>query len=117
MQILIAFLTGGAICAAVQILIDTTKLTPARILTGLVVLGVVLGAAGVYAPFLNFAQMGASVPLCGFGNALAQGVKKAVDEDGLVGVLKGPLSSGAAGITAAYICGLVASLFTKSKDK
>ena len=117
MDYLKAFLVGGAICAVGQILMDTTKLTPARILVSFVVIGVVLGAVGVYEPLANWAGAGASVPLTGFGYTLAKGTKQAVEEQGLMGALTGPLSSGAAGITAAMLCGLLASLLTKPKEK
>jgi len=117
MDYLKAFLVGGAICAVGQILMDTTKLTPARILVSFVVIGVVLGAVGVYEPLAKWAGAGASVPLTGFGYTLAKGTKQAVEEQGLMGALTGPLSSGAAGITAAMLCGLLASLLTKPKEK
>lgn len=117
MDFLKAFLIGGAICVAGQILIDTTKLTPARILVLFVVAGVVLSAVGVYAPFSKWAGAGANVPLTGFGNVLAQGTNDAVKEDGLLGALTGPLSSGSAGITSALLCGLIASIVAKPKEK
>lgn len=112
-----AFLVGGIICVFGQILIDKTKLTPARILTGYVVVGVLLSAIGVYQPLLDFAGAGASVPLSGFGNLMAQGVKEAVDKEGALGILKGALTAGSAGITAAIVFSLVASLFSGSKEK
>ena len=96
-----AFLVGGVLCAAGQILIDKTKLTPARILTAYVVTGVILGAVGVYEPFAKWAGAGATVPLLGFGNVLAQGVKKAVAESGLLGAFTGGFTSAAGGICAA----------------
>ena len=117
MQYLIAFVVGGAICVIGQILIDKTKLTPARILVGYVVVGVILGALGIYEPLLKFAGAGASVPLSGFGNLLAKGVREAVNENGLLGVLLGGLKSTAAGITAAIVFGLLASVICKAKDK
>ena len=117
MDYLNAFWVGGLICAAAQILIDLTKLTPARILTGCVVLGVILSALGVYEPLANFAGAGASVPLAGFGNLMAQGVRSAVDNEGALGVLTGGISSAAAGITAAVILGVVAALLGKSRLK
>lgn len=117
MQYLYAFITGGIICVIGQILIDKTKLTPARILTGYVVAGVLLSAVGVYKPLSDFAGAGANVPLCGFGHVLAQGVKTAVDQYGAIGILKGPLTAGSAGITAAIVFALLASLFSKSKEK
>ncbi len=112
-----AFAVGGLICTAVQVLIDRTGLTPGRILVMLVTLGVILTAAGVYGPLAEWAGAGATVPLCGFGYAMAEGVRKAVAEDGLMGVLTGPLTAGAAGITAAMLCGLAASLVAKPKEK
>lgn len=112
-----AFLVGGAICVVGQILMDTTKLTPARILVSFVTVGVVLGAVGAYEPLVKWAGAGASVPLTGFGYTLARGTKQAVEEQGLIGALTGPLTSGAAGITAAILCGLLASLLTKPKEK
>lgn len=112
-----AFIFGGLICVIGQLLIDLTGLTPAKILVSFVVLGVLLGALGLYKPFAEFAGSGANVPLTGFGNLLAQGTKKAVEEKGFLGILSGPLTSGAVGITAAFISGLIVSLFTKSKSK
>lgn len=117
MEFLKAFLVGGLICVVGQILIDTTKLTPARILVLFVVLGVVLGAVGLYEPLSKWAGAGANVPLTGFGNVLAQGTKKAIKEDGLLGIITGPLSSGAAGITAAMLSGLAVSFIAKPKEK
>ena len=112
-----AFLVGGAICLIGQLLIDFTKLTPARILVSYVVAGVVLGALGWYQPLINFAGAGASVPLTGFGALLAKGVKEAVRENGFIGILTGGLSETAAGIATAVLAGLVVSLLFKSKDK
>lgn len=112
-----AFLIGGLICAIGQILIDNTKLTPAKILVAFVVLGVILGGIGVYEPIVEFASSGATVPLTGFGYTLAKGTKEAIAQQGLLGVLTGPLSAGAAGITAAVLCGLIVSWVTKPKDK
>lgn len=117
MEYIYAFLVGGLLCAIGQILIDYTKLTPARILVAYVVAGVFLGAIGVYKPIIDFAGGGASVPLTGFGYLLADGVKKAVDENGFIGIFTGALSSGAAGITAAMIFALIAALIFKSKNK
>lgn len=117
MDYLKAFIIGGAFCLIGQILIDKTKLTPARILVSYVVAGVILGAIGVYEPLVEFAGAGASVPLTGFGNNLAKGVREAVDKDGFIGVLTGGLKSTAGGITAAIIAGLLASLLFKAKDK
>ena len=112
-----AFLVGGLICGIVQLLIDKTALTPARILVGLVVTGVVLGAVGLYEPLWNFAKEGAGVPLLGFGANMVKGVKEAVDEQGLIGVLTGPMTAAAGGITAAMLCGVAASVVAKPKDK
>ena len=111
------FCAGGLICVAGQILIDRTKLTPARILVGFVVLGVFLSAVGIYEPFAQWAGCGATVPLTGFGNVLVQGTKEKIDEMGWMGILTGPLSSGAVGITAAMLSGFVISLIAKPKSK
>ncbi len=112
-----AFLVGGALCAVGQVLIDYTKLTPARILVAYVVAGVVLGGLGWYQPLIDFAGAGASVPLTGFGSLLAKGVREAVEKDGLLGVLSGGLTASAAGITAAMVFGLLAALIFKPKSK
>ena len=112
-----AFLVGGLFCVVGQVLIDKTKLTPARILVGYVVTGVLLGALGLYQPILDFAGAGASVPLCGFGATLAKGVKEAIDEGGALGILTGGLKATAAGITAAILFGLLAGILFKPKDK
>lgn len=112
-----AFLVGGIICAVGQVLIDYTKLTPARILTGFVVLGVILSALGLYKPVVDFAGAGATVPLMGFGHLLAEGVRKAVDEDGFIGVLTGGLKSASGGITASLVFGFIAALVFRQKDK
>lgn len=112
-----AFLIGGLLCLIGQILIDKTQLTPARILVCYVVMGVFLGAVGVYKPLVEFAGAGATVPLTGFGYNLAKGVKEAVDKDGFLGILTGGLKATAGGITAAVTCGLLASLIFKAKDK
>ena len=117
MDYLKAFLVGGLLCLIGQILIDKTKLTPARILVGYVVAGVVLGAVGVYKPLVEFAGAGASVPLTGFGYNLAKGVKEAVAEDGFLGIFTGGLKATAGGITAAIAAGLLASLLFRAKDK
>ena len=117
MQYLWAFLIGGAICAVAQIFIDKTKLTPARILVGCVVLGVFLSAIGVYGPLKEFAGAGASVPLLGFGHSLAEGVREAVRNEGLLGVLKGGLTATAGGIAASMVFAFLASVFFKSKSK
>ena len=112
-----AFAVGGAFCLIGQILIDKTKLTPARILVGYVVIGVLLGAIGIYKPLTEFAGAGATVPLTGFGYNLAKGVKEAVDQDGFLGIFTGGLKSCAAGIAMAIFAGLVVSLIFKPKDK
>lgn len=112
-----AFITGGLLCAAGQILIDKTKLTPARILTVYVVAGVILGALGLYQPLVDWAGAGATVPLTGFGNTLARGVKKAVTENGLLGVFTGGFTASAAGICAAVFFGFIAAVIFKSRDK
>ena len=117
MDYLKAFLVGGLLCLIGQILIDKTKLTPARILVGYVVAGVVRGAVGVYKPLVEVAGAGASVPLTGFGYNLAKGVKEAVTENGFLGIFTGGLKATAGGITVAVTAGLLASLIFKPKDK
>ena len=117
MDYILSFLIGGAICTIGQIIIDKTKLTPARILVGYVVIGVLLGAIGLYEPFLEFAGAGASVPLSGFGNLLAKGVREAIDRDGFIGIFTGGLKACAGGITAAVFFGLIAAIIFKAKDK
>lgn len=117
MDYLKAFLIGGLLCLIGQILIDKTKLTPARILVSYVVAGVLLGAIGVYPPLAEFAGAGATVPLTGFGNNLAKGVREAVGQDGFLGIFTGGLKASAGGITAAILAGLIASLLFKAKDK
>lgn len=117
LDIIKAFLVGGAFCAVGQLFIDYTKLTPARILTGYVVAGVFLSAVGLYEPLVKFAGAGATVPLTGFGHLLADGVKTAISEDGFLGIFTGGLTSSAGGITAAILFGLVAALIFKQKDK
>jgi len=117
MDYLKAFLLGGILCAVGQILIDKTKLTPARILVLYVVSGVALGALGLYQPLVEWGGAGATIPLTGFGNTLAKGVKEAVSEDGLLGALTGGLKASAGGITAAVFFGLLAAVFFKPKDK
>ena len=111
------FVVGGLFCVLGQVLIDRTKLTPARILTAYVVAGVILGAVGVYEPLIKWAGAGATVPLTGFGYSLAEGVKKAVDKDGALGILTGGLTATAGGIAAAVLFGFVFSLFSKPSDK
>jgi stage V sporulation protein AE len=117
MEYVKAFLVGGFLCLIGQILIDKTKLTPARILVSYVVLGVVLGGIGVYQKLIEFAGAGASVPLTGFGANLAKGVKEAVDEQGFLGIFTGGLKACAGGIAAAITAGLIASLLFKARDK
>ncbi len=112
-----AFIFGGLLCMIGQIVIDKTKLTPARILVSYVVIGVLLGAIGVYKPFVEFAGAGATVPLTGFGYNLAKGVKEAIQEQGFLGILTGGLKACSGGITAAVTAGLLASLIFKPKDK
>ena len=117
MEYLKAFLVGGAICAAGQVLIDRTRLTPARILTAYLLTGLLLGALGLYQPLVEFAGAGATVPLSGFGYVVAEGVKKAVEEQGLLGAVTGPLTAAAGGIGAAVLFGLLASLAARPHDK
>lgn len=117
MEYLRAFAVGGLICVAGQLLIDLTRLTPARIMVLFVTAGVVLGALGIYGPLAEFAGAGATVPLCGFGNLLAEGVRTAVDEKGLLGAMTGGVTAGAAGITAAVVFGFLAALLAKPGDK
>lgn len=117
MNYLYAFLIGGALCIPAQILLDKTKLTNARILTGYVVAGVILSGIGLYMPLVDFATAGATVPLTGFGFSLVKGVREAVDKDGLFGALYGGLSGTAAGISASLFFALIWSLFFKSKQK
>lgn len=117
MEYLKAFVVGGGLCLLGQFLIEYTKLTPARILVGYVVTGVVLGGIGLYQPLVDFAGAGATVPLSGFGNLLATGVRKAVEEKGLLGVLTGGLTAAAGGISAAVLFGLLAALLFKPGDK
>ncbi len=112
-----AFVVGGLICVVGQILIDLTKMTPAKILVAFVVVGVVLGAAGVYGPLADWAGAGATVPLTGFGYALAKGTREAIAEQGASGILTGAFTAASGGVTAAVICGVIASLATKSKEK
>ena len=112
-----AFLVGGLICVVGQLLIDCTKLTPARILVSFVVLGVILGGIGIYQPLVEWAGAGATVPLTGFGNTLVQGTKEVIRENGALGILTGPLSSASVGITVAMVCGLIVSFITKPKSK
>ncbi len=117
MDYVLAFVVGGLLCVVGQLLIDLTKLTPARILVAYVVLGVILSAVGVYEPFVNWAGAGASVPLTGFGHLLAKGVLEDVQKFGLLGAFTGGLRASAAGISAALFFGLIVALIFKPKDK
>ena len=117
MEYVIAFITGGLLCFIGQILIDKTKLTPARILVGYVVAGVILGGAGIYNQIVDFAGAGATVPLTGFGYTLAKGVTETINSDGFIGILTGGLRATAGGITAAITFVIIASLLFKPKDK
>lgn len=110
-----SFVVGGIICAIVQVIINKTKLTPGRIMVGLVCLGVILGAIGLYQPFADWAGCGATVPLLGFGNNLWKGMKEPIGESGVLGLFKGGFTSGAVGISGALIFGYLASLIFKSK--
>ena len=117
MEYLKAFLVGGGLCLIGQILIDKTKLTPVRILVSYVVIGVLLGALGIYPALVEFAGAGATVPLTGFGNTLAKGVRESISEDGFLGIFTGGLKAAAGGITAAIVAGLTASILFRPKDK
>ena len=117
MEYVNAFWVGGLICVVGQLLIDLTKLTPARIMVVFVTGGVVLGAVGLYGPLVEFAGCGATVPLLGFGWALSEGVRKAVQEDGLLGAFTGGFTAGAAGTAAAVFIGYVSALLAKPRDK
>ena len=117
LSILKAFLVGGGLCVIGQVFIDYTKLTPARILVTYVVMGVVLTGLGIYGPLVDFAGAGATVPLTGFGYSLANGVKEAVNEQGLIGAITGGLTATAGGITAAIVSGLIMALLFRSGDK
>ena len=117
MEYVWAFVIGGAFCVVGQLLIDLTKLTPARILVSYVVAGVILGAVGVYEPLIEIAGGGATVPLTGFGSLLAKGVKRAVDQHGLIGAFLGGFTASAAGISAAIFFGLLAAVCFKSGSK
>lgn len=112
-----AFLIGGLICVIGQLLIDLTKLTPAKILVLFVCLGVLLGGLGLYDKLVDFAGAGATIPLTGFGNALANGVKKAIVEQGFLGIVTGGLTACAGGVTVAVVSGLIVALFARSKEK
>ncbi len=117
MDFVYAFLIGGLLCAIGQVLIDYTKLTPARILVAFVVSGVILSALNLYKPIMDFAGAGASVPLTGFGHLLAEGVRKGVTEKGILGIFTGGLTAASGGISAAIIFGLAVSLIFNPKDK
>ena len=117
MEFLKAFICGGLLCAVGQILIDKTQLSPARILTGYVVAGVLLGALGIYEPIVEWGGAGATVPLTGFGYNLAKGVKQAVQKDGILGALTGGFEAAAGGIAAAVLFGFLAAVVFKPKDK
>lgn len=117
MDFLKAFIIGGLICLIGQILIDNTKLTPGKILVGYVVAGVILTAIGLYGPIKEFAGAGATVPLTGFGYTLVEGTKKAIQEQGLIGALTGPLTSCSGGVMAALLSGVIVSFMTKPKSK
>lgn len=117
MNYVIAFLVGGAVCALVQILMEKTRLMPGRIMVLLVVSGAVLSFLGIFTPFLEFSGAGASVPLLGFGHVLMEGVKEAVEEQGILGLFTGGFKAGAAGTASALIFGYIASLLFKPKMK
>lgn len=117
MDYLKAFVVGGIICALAQILMDKTKMLPGRIMVLLVCTGAVLGAVGIYGPFLEWAGAGASVPLLGFGNVLWTGIKEAVDQDGFIGIFKGGFTASAVGISGALVFSYLASLICESKMK
>lgn len=117
MMLIKAFVVGGLICVIGQLLMDLTKLTPARILVLFVCLGVLLGGLGVYQPLVDFAGAGATVPLTGFGNALAKGVKEAIQKDGFLGVITGGFSACAAGVTVAMLSGLIVAMICRPKEK
>lgn len=117
LQLVRAFLVGGVFCVIAQILIDKTKLTPARILVLFVVSGVVLGALGIYKPIVDFAGAGATVPLTGFGYLISDGIKRAVDEQGLLGSLTGGFTAASGGIAAALVFGYLASIVFKGKRR
>lgn len=116
-DILRAFIVGGIICSVGQLLIDYTKLTPARILTGFVVAGVILSAVGVYGPLVEFAGAGATVPLTGFGHTLAEGIRRTISDDGFLGIFTGGMTAAAGGITAALLFGVLAAAIFPQKDK
>ena len=117
MEYVKAFIIGGFFCLIGQILIDKTKLTPARILVSYVVIGVLLSGLGIYQHIVDFAGAGATVPLTGFGHLLAKGVRSAIEKDGLLGIFTGGLQSSAGGITAAIVAGVIVSIVFKARDK
>ena len=116
-QLILTFVSGGVICVIAQLLIDLTRMTPARILVSYVSIGVLIFAVGAYEPMYEIFGAGVSVPLIGFGANIAKGVQRAVEDEGLIGVLTGGLTSSSAGITAALLCGLFASVIFKSRSK
>ena len=117
MELIKAFIVGGLFCIIGQFFIDKTRFSPARILVGYVVLGVILGAVGIYKPLVEFSGAGATVPLTGFGYTLSNGVREAVDKNGFIGIFSGGLKSTASGITTAIMAGLIVSILFKAKDK
>lgn len=117
LDILRAFIVGGIICSVGQLLIDYTKLTPARILTGFVVAGVILSAVGIYGPLVEFAGAGATVPLTGFGHTLAEGIRRTISDNGILGIFTGGMTAASGGITAALLFGVLAAAVFPQKDK
>lgn len=117
MEYIKAFLVGGLLCLIGQVLVDKTKLTPARILVSYVIFGVILSAMGIYESLVEFAGAGASVPLTGFGHIIAKGVKEAINVNGFIGIFTGGLKASAGGITAAIVAGLLASIVFRPRDK
>ncbi len=117
LDILRAFIVGGIICSVGQLLIDYTKLTPARILTGFVVAGVILSAVGIYGPLVEFAGAGATVPLTGFGHTLAEGIRRTISDNGILGIFTGGMTAASGGITAALLFGVLAAAVFPQRDK
>lgn len=117
LDLLKAFLVGGLICSIGQVLIDTTSLTPGRILVAFVIAGVAMSAIGIYDPIVEWAGAGATVPLTGFGYSMAKGTREAIAEQGAMGILTGALTSASGGVTAAIICGIIASFVSRPKEK
>ena len=117
MDYLLSFVIGGAICAVGQLLISLTRLTPARILVLFVTAGVILGAVGIYQPFVEFAGAGATIPLTGFGNSLAQGAMRGARQDGLLGAFTGGITATAGGVAASILFGYLAAVLFRSKTK